>query len=215
MQYYILRRLAQMLPVLFGLTIIVFTIVRLRGDPVMQFVPADASPAEIEVVRKAYGFDRPLLEQYFTFVSKAVQGDFGTSFRYKEPALSLVVEKMPVTIWLTLISLVIAVAIALPAGVISALRQNSALDLAATSVSVIGRAMPNYWLGILLILLFSVQLRWLPVSGSETWVHYVLPAATLGVGTATTLTRLIRSSMLAAGWYPRLVPNVNHCENAG
>ena len=87
MHYYILRRLIQMLPVLFGLTIIVFTIVRLRGDPVMQFVPADESTAEIEVVRKAYGFDRPLTEQYFTFVSNAVRGDFGKSFRYKEPAL--------------------------------------------------------------------------------------------------------------------------------
>lgn len=193
---YILRRLIQMLPVLFLLTILIFGVMRLKGDPVLQFVPPDATAEEIEVARRAYGFDRPLPEQYLSFLSKAVRGDFGNSFRYAEPAMGLVLERVPATLLLTVVSLVVAWVIALPAGMISALRQNSLLDLGATSVSVLGRAMPNYWLGIMLILVFAVQLRWLPVSGTGGWQNLVLPAATLGISVATTLTRLIRSSLL-------------------
>jgi peptide/nickel transport system permease protein len=193
---YVARRLLQMVPVLFLLTIIVFVILRLRGDPVMQFVPPTATPEEIEVTRRAYGFDRPLLVQYASFLGDVARGDFGDSFRYRQPALPLVVERLPLTLLLTLASVLVAWIIALPAGLISALRQNSPVDLAATTVSVIGRAMPNYWLGIMLILVFAVRLDWLPVSGTGSWRHFVLPAFTLGLGTATTLTRLIRSSML-------------------
>jgi len=196
MLVYVLRRLLQMLPVLFLLTIIVFVVLRLRGDPVMQFVPPTATPEEIELTRRAYGFDRPLLVQYVDFLADAGRGDFGQSFRYRQPALPIVLERLPLTLLLTVASLAVAWAIALPAGLISALRQNSPVDLAATTVSVVGRAMPNYWLGIMLILVFAVQLGWLPVSGSGSWQHFVLPAVTLGTSTATTLTRLIRSSML-------------------
>ena len=203
MHRYILRRLLQMIPVLFGLTLIIFCVVRLRGDPVAQFVRSDASPEEVALVRKAYGFDRPLYEQYFTFMRRLAQGDFGDSFRYRQPALPLVLERVPVTVTLALLSLLIAIAIALPAGIISALKQNSIIDLVATGISVIGRAMPNYWLGVLLILLFAVQLQWLPVSGTSSvsgetpsWRYWVLPSLTLGVSVATTFTRLIRSSML-------------------
>ena len=196
MQRYILRRLAQMVPVLFLLTVLIFGVMRLKGDPVLQFVPPDASAEEIEAARHAYGFDRPLIEQYISFLANAVRGDFGTSFRYSEPAMSLVLERVPATLLLTVVSLFVAWLIALPAGMISALRQNSLIDLGATSISVLGRAMPNYWLGIMLILVFAVQLRWVPVSGTGGWKNLILPAATLGIAVATTLTRLIRSSML-------------------
>lgn len=196
MQRYIIRRLVQMVPVLFLLTILIFAVMRLKGDPVLQFVPPDATAEEIQVARHAYGFDRPLTEQYLSFLSHAVRGDFGKSFRYSEPALSLVLERVPATLLLTAISLLVAWLIALPAGMISALKQNSALDLTATTLSVLGRAMPNYWLGIMLILVFAVQLRVLPVSGTGGWRNLILPAATLGISVATTLTRLIRSSML-------------------
>ena len=185
-----------MIPVLLGLTLLIFIILHLRGDPVMQFAPPDATPEDIEVLRHAYGFDRPLGEQYLSFISRAVQGDFGESFRYRQPALPLVLERVPATLTLTFVALVLAWLIALPTGIISAVRQDSVLDLIATGVSVLGRAMPNYWLGIMLILIFSVQLRILPVSGPGDWRHLVLPATTLGVSVATTLTRLIRSSML-------------------
>ena len=196
MQRYILRRLAQMVPVLFLLTVLIFGVMRLKGDPVLQFVPPDASAEEIEAARRAYGFDRPITEQYISFLANAVRGDFGTSFRYSEPALSLVLERVPATLLLTVVSLFVAWLIALPAGMISALRQNSLIDLGATSISVLGRAMPNYWLGIMLILVFAVELRWVPVSGTGGWKNLILPAATLGIAVATTLTRLIRSSML-------------------
>ena len=195
---YIARRLIQTIPVLLMLTGIIFGVTRLRGDPVLQFVAPDATNEEIEITRRAYGFDRPLVEQYFVFLGGVVRGDFGESFRFRQPALPLVLERLPATLSLTFAAMLIAWAIALPTGIISAMRHNSALDFAATSISVVGRAMPNYWMGIMLILLFGVQLRWLPVSGTGDggWRYLVLPAMTLGLGVATTLTRLIRSSML-------------------
>ena len=180
MPRYIISRLLQMVPVLFLLTILIFGVMRLKGDPVLQFVPPDATAEEIEAARHAYGFDRPLIEQYISFVANAVRGDFGTSFRYSEPALSLVLERVPATLLLTVVSLFVAWLIALPAGMISALRQNSLIDLGATSISVLGRAMPNYWLGIMLILVFAVQLRWVPVSGTGGWKNLILARSHLG-----------------------------------
>jgi peptide/nickel transport system permease protein len=194
----IARRLLQTIPVLLLLTAIIFIVTRLRGDPVLQFVAPDATDAEIAVARHAYGFDRPLIEQYAVFMGGVLRGDFGESFRFRQPALPLVLERVPATLTLTVAAMLIAWLIALPTGIISAIRHNSAIDFAATSISVVGRAMPNYWLGIMLILLFGVQLRWLPVSGTGDgeWKYLILPSLTLGLGLATTLTRLIRSSML-------------------
>lgn len=196
MATYLIRRILQMIPVLLLLTVIIFTVTRLRGDPTLQFVEPNASQEEIEIARRAFGFDRPLYEQYFSFLGGALRGDFGVSLRYRTDAMSLVLERVPATLTLTLAALFVSWIVALPTGLISALKQNSAIDLAATGISVIGRAMPNYWMGIMFILIFSVQLGWLPVSGTGDWRHLVLPATTLGLGVATTLTRLIRSSML-------------------
>jgi peptide/nickel transport system permease protein len=185
-----------MIPVLLLLTLIIFTVTRLRGDPTLQYVDPNASQEEIEVARRAFGFDRPLHEQYLSFLGGALRGDFGDSLRYRTDALALVLERVPATLGLTLAALFVSWLVALPTGLISALKQNSPIDLAATGVSVIGRAMPNYWMGIMFILIFGVQLGWLPVSGTGDWRNLVLPALTLGLGVATTLTRLIRSSML-------------------
>jgi peptide/nickel transport system permease protein len=193
---YLIRRLLQMIPVLLLLTLIIFTVTRLRGDPTLQYVDPNASQEEIEVARRAFGFDRPLHEQYLSFLGGALRGDFGDSLRYRTDALDLVLERVPATLQLTLAALIVSWLVALPTGLISALKQNSPIDLAATGLSVIGRAMPNYWMGIMFILIFSVQLSWLPVSGMGDWRNLVLPATTLGLGVATTLTRLIRSSML-------------------
>jgi peptide/nickel transport system permease protein len=194
---YLFRRAAQMVPVLFLVTVIIFFVIRLKGDPIAQLAPVDQmSPQEIEQLRRAYGFDRPLLAQYFDFLAKLVRGDFGDSFRYRQPALGLVVERLPKTAELAAAAVVVGWVIALPLGVIAAVRRNSLVDLAATTASVIGRGLPNYWLGIMLILVFAVSLQWLPVSGSDSIAHLILPATTLGVGLATTLTRLIRSSLL-------------------
>ncbi len=197
MERYLARRVLQMIPVLMLLTLIVFVVIRLKGDPIAQLAPVDLmTPQEIEQVRHAYGFDRPVLVQYVDFLGALTRGDFGTSFRYRQPAMPLVVERLPKTLELAFVAVLVAWVVALPLGIITAVRRNSLTDLVATTASVLGRALPSYWLGIMLILVFAVWLRWLPVSGSDTGVHLVLPAATLGVGLATALTRLIRSSML-------------------
>lgn len=186
-----------MIPVLVLVTLVIFFVIRVKGDPVAQLAPVDLlTPQEIAALRHAYGFDRPIYVQYVDFMVHLAQGDFGTSFRYRQPALPLVIERLPKTVVLALAAALIAWLMALPLGIIAAVRRNSLVDLVATTASVLGRALPNFWLGIILILLFAVSLGWLPVSGSDTPAHLVLPAVTLGVGLATTLTRLIRSSML-------------------
>ncbi len=197
MHRYLIRRSFQMIPVLLLVTMVIFFIIRVKGDPVAQLAPVDLlTPQEIAELRHAYGFDRPIVVQYIDFLRRAVVGDFGTSFRYRQPALPLVIERLPKTVQLAATSALVAWLLALPLGIIAAVRRNSLIDLVATTLSVLGRALPNFWLGIILILTFAVWLQWLPVSGSDTPAHFVLPAATLGVGLATTLTRLIRSSML-------------------
>ena len=197
MQAYLIRRLVQIVPVVLLVTMVIFFIIRVKGDPIAQLAPIDLlTPQEIARMRHAYGFDRPLYVQYVEFLRGLVHGDFGTSFRYRTPALPLVLERLPKTLELALTAAAVAWIVALPLGVIAAVRRNSPIDLVATTASVLGRALPNFWLGIMLILFFAVDLRWLPVSGSDTPLHLVLPAVTLGVGLATTLTRLIRSSML-------------------
>lgn len=185
-----------MIPPLFGLTIVLFVLLRLGGDPVAHLVDPLATPEEIAEVRAAYGFDRPLLEQYFTQLRLIVTGDFGDSYRFKMPAMPLVLERLPATLELALASIVIALLIAVPAGILSAVYQNSPLDLFVTVMSTLGRAMPNFWIGIMLILIIGVELRWLPVAGRDGFASIILPAITLGTGIATTIARVLRSSML-------------------
>jgi peptide/nickel transport system permease protein len=185
-----------MVPVLLGVTLILFLLIRLRGDPLAAYITPEMSRADIEQLRVAYGFDRPLPEQYVTMIARIAQGDFGTSMRYRSSAMPLIIERLPATAQLALTALTIAVLISLPLGLLSALYPNSPVDLFATTMSTMGRAMPNYWVGIMFILLFGVQLRWFPVSGRDDASSLFLPAFTLSLGIATTLTRLLRSSML-------------------
>ncbi len=193
---YLLSRLLQMIPPLIGLTIILFVLLRIGGDPVAHLVDPEASAEEVAKVRAAYGFDRPYYEQYLRQLSMILRGDFGDSFRFRSPAMPLVLERLPATLELALASMFVALLIAIPAGLLSAIYQNSLLDLFVTVGSTLGRAMPNFWIGIMLILFFSVQLRWLPVSGRDEATSIVLPAITLGSSVATALARVLRSSML-------------------
>ena len=179
-----------------GLTLILFILLRVGGDPLAHLVDPEASPAEIEAVRVAYGFDRPLWEQYGRQLSMIVRGDFGDSFRFRTAAMPLVLERLPATLELALAAMIVAIIIAVPAGLFSAIHQNSPIDLIVTSTSTLGRAMPSFWIGIMLILLFAVELRWLPVSGRDKPASIILPAITLGLGVATALARVLRSSML-------------------
>jgi peptide/nickel transport system permease protein len=186
----------QIIPTLFILSLLVFFIVRLKGDPIAQLAPFDINQEELDLLREAYGLDKPLHVQYWKFISKAMVGDFGRSMRYHQPALPIVLERLPATLTLALSALALALVISVPLGIVSALRRGSFIDLIATSLSIIGRAMPSYWLGIMLILFFAVRMEILPVSGMDERGSLVLPTITLGMSLATTLTRMIRSSML-------------------
>jgi peptide/nickel transport system permease protein len=196
MARYLLSRIIQMIPPLIGLTLILFVLLRIGGDPVAHLVHPEASEEEIAAVRAAYGFDRPLYEQYLRQVGLILQGDFGDSFRFRTAAMPLVLERLPATLELALASMLVALLIALPAGLLSAMYQNSPIDLVVTVLSTLGRAMPSFWIGIMLILLLAVQVRLLPVSGRMEPLSIVLPAFTLGAGVATALARVLRSSML-------------------
>lgn len=197
MAAYIFRRILEMIPVLLGITIIIFVLLRLSGDPVVLMLPEDATRAQIDQLRTHLGLDRPIMEQYFIFLGQLIQGDFGESLRYTNQAvLPLVLERLPATLQLSSAALLIAVLISLPAGIIAALNKNRLPDTVATLFAILGEAMPGFWLGMMLILAFSVSLGWLPVSGRDGLESLILPAITLGTSMAAILTRLMRSSLL-------------------
>jgi peptide/nickel transport system permease protein len=193
---YLLRRLWQSLLVLFGVSVVVFLILHLTGDPAALLLPPDATAEDIARFRTAMGFDDPVAVQYIRFLKGAVRGDFGESLRHGEPAMPLVVERLPATFQLAGAGLLIALALAIPAGIISAMKRNTAVDYIATVSALLGQAMPTFWLGIMLILVFSVRLNWLPSSGRGGLEHLILPAITLGLFTTARITRLTRSGML-------------------
>jgi len=196
MKSYLVRRLLQIIPVLLIISFIVFALVFVAGDPVAILLPEDASAAEIASLREALGLDKPFIVQYGIYLKNLFTFNFGDSLRYNEPALPIVLEKLPATFELAFASMVVAVVIAVPLGIWSATKKNSFLDLFASGGSVLGKAMPNFWLGIMLILVFAVNLQLFPVSGRGTFAHLVLPAITLGTSAAAEMARLIRSSML-------------------
>jgi ABC-type dipeptide/oligopeptide/nickel transport system permease component len=190
------RRLLQSLIVLLGVSFVVFFILHLTGDPALVLLPPEASADDIRRFREAMGFNDPFLVQYGRFLLGAVRGDFGQSIRHGEPAFNLVMERMPATFQLAGAALVIALCLAIPAGIISAVRRNSLIDYISTVVALLGQSMPTFWLGIMLILLFSVQFHVLPSSGRGGLEHLVLPAVTLGLFTTARIARLTRSGML-------------------
>jgi peptide/nickel transport system permease protein len=193
---YLLRRLLQSLLVLLGVSFVVFFILYLTGDPALVLLPPDASAEDVQRFREAMGFNDPFIVQYGRFLGGALRGDFGQSIRHGEPAFQLVIERMPATFELAGAGLLIALCLAIPAGIISAVRRNSAVDYIATVVALLGQSMPTFWLGIMLILVFSVQLNLLPSSGRGGLPHLILPAVTLGLFTTARITRLTRSGML-------------------
>ncbi|MGM9967568.1 ABC transporter permease [Rummeliibacillus sp. TYF005] len=193
---FLVKRLLEFIPVLFIISFIVFALVYIAGDPVALMLPEDASTEDIENLRIALGLDQPFIVQYGKYFIGLVTGDFGESFRYNAAALPLVLERLPATLELAVAALTIAIVVSIPLGIWSATRKNTPIDLLATGAAVIGKAMPNFWLGIMLILFFSVILGWFPVSGRGTFIHLVLPAVTLATGIAAEMTRLIRSNMV-------------------
>ena len=196
MTTYFVRRLLQSLIVLLGVSFVVFFILHLTGDPALVLLPPDASPEDVRRFREAMGFNDPFLVQYGRFLGGALRGDFGQSIRHGESAFHLVAERMPATFELAGAALLLALVLSIPAGIISAVRRNTVLDYFSTVVALLGQSMPTFWLGIMLILLFSVQFHLLPSSGRGTLEHLILPAVTLGLFTTARITRLTRSGML-------------------
>jgi ABC-type dipeptide/oligopeptide/nickel transport system permease component len=196
MSVYVARRLSQSVIVLLGISVVVFVILHLTGDPTVLMLPPDVSAEEVARFRKAMGFDDPLPVQYWRFLRGVLQGNFGNSLRHDEPALGLVFERMPATLELTVVALGVAMLLAIPAGIVSAIFRNTALDYVSTMVALIGQAMPTFWLGIMLILVFAVGLQVLPSSGRGGLMNLILPALTLGLFTAARTMRLTRSALL-------------------
>jgi peptide/nickel transport system permease protein len=196
MTAYILGRIANMLLVVLGAVTIVFFLNYLTGDPVGQLLPIDATPADRAELRAKLGYDRPLYEQYYRYISRLVQGDFGESVRYRSPVMPLILQRVPATLQLTVASIAIALLIAIPAGIIAALKRNTILDSGAMFFAMLGQCVPNFWLGLMLIILFGVTWRILPPSGIGTWKHLVMPAVTLGIYSSAILARVLRSSLL-------------------
>ena len=219
------RRILGAIPVLLGISFLVFMLMHIApGDPVSLLLGDDATPADIEQTRRELGLDKPLLVQYWDFLSRAVRGDFGRSLKFNEPVMKLVFERLPATIELAFISLVVAIIIAVPLGVYSAIKHNSLFDHAGMSVALIGVSLPNFWLGIMLIYFLGGQLNLLPVAGrieygievkpitnlylidslitgnfTAFWSalqHLLMPAFTLGTSLAAIVTRISRSSVL-------------------
>ncbi|HXJ78534.1 MAG TPA: nickel ABC transporter permease [Candidatus Methylomirabilis sp.] len=196
MTSYLVRRGWQSLLVLLGVSAVVFLILHLTGDPALLLLPPDATAEDIARFRTAMGFDDPVFVQYIRFLRGALRGDFGESVRHGEPAMSLVLERLPATFELAGAGLLLALCLAIPAGIVSAVKRNTAVDYISTVMALLGQAMPTFWLGIMLILVFSVRLSWLPSSGRGDVEHLVLPAITLGLFTTARIARLTRSGML-------------------
>lgn len=196
MQRYILRRVLQSVLALLAISMLVFCMSRMTGDPVMLMLPDDASPEDIAQLRHALGLDRPLPVQYWVFLSRAVQGDFGRSIKGQMPVVDMLKERLPNSLKLGGVALGIAVLLAFPLGVVAAVHKGTALDTMANIVAVLGQSLPQFWVGIVLIQIFAVRLRWLPVAGVGSVWHYVLPAFTLGWFVVAGMMRLLRSSML-------------------
>ena len=193
---YILKRLALALAVAFAVSMISFLLLRLSGDPAIAIAGEGARQADIEMVRKTYGFDRPLPVQYADWLGKTLRGDFGESIYFKQPAAPLIFAKLKVTMALGLTSILFALAISVPLGVLAAVYRNSWIDRFCLALAVLGQALPNFFFALLLIMLFSITLHWLPVSGSDTWQHFVMPTIALGYYAAPAFMRLIRAGMI-------------------
>lgn len=193
---YILKRLGLALLVALAVSATAFILLRLSGDVAAALAGEGARQEDIDLIRKTYGLDRPLIVQYLEWLWRTVQGDFGMSLYFKTPVADLVFAKLPVTVILGVSSLLFALAISIPLGVLAAVYQNTWIDRLALGVAVVGQALPNFFFALILIMVFSITLRWLPVSGSGTWLHFVMPTIALGYYVAPAFMRIIRAGMV-------------------
>ena len=193
---YILKRISLAVLVALAVSVIAFLLLRLSGDPAIAIAGEGARQADIELIRQTYGFDRPLPVQYMAWLGKALQGDFGDSIYFKTPAGPLIFAKLQTTLMLGLASLVFALLVSVPLGVLAAIYKNTWIDRLCLVTAVVGQALPNFFFALLLIMFFSISLQLLPVSGSDTWLHFVMPTIALGYYVAPAFMRLIRAGMI-------------------
>lgn len=196
MTAYIARRIAQTVVVVLGVSVLSFGMMFLTGDPTMVMAGENWTRQQVEAFRHQMGFDRPWPEQYAAFVTHAVRGDFGVSIRQQQPVFQLIVERVPATLELAGSAMAITVAVGIPLGVQAAMHRNTALDRGAMGLALLGQSMPVFWLGLLLVLVFSVWLGWFPVAGRGGLAHLVLPGLTLGLFSLAYTARITRSAML-------------------
>ncbi|MEI8400775.1 MAG: ABC transporter permease [Alcaligenaceae bacterium] len=193
---YLIKRLGLAVLVALTVSVIAYMLLYLSGDPALAIAGEGARQADIDLIRKTYGFDRPLIVQYGDWLLKLLKGDLGVSMYFKTDVAPLIFSKLETTLLLALYALVVALAISVPLGVLAAIYKNSWIDRVCLAVAVVGQAMPNFFFALILIMLFSISWRLLPVSGSGTWQHFVMPAITLGYYAAPAFMRLIRAGMI-------------------
>jgi ABC-type dipeptide/oligopeptide/nickel transport system permease component len=196
MLQYLFKRLWHTVYVIIGVSVISFFFIHLSGDPVMLMLPGDASNQEIEDLREQLGFNDPIYVQYLRFAWQALRGKFGHSMYYKVPAMELILERLPASLELAVAAMLIALVVAVPIGIISAVRRGSLLDMGSMLGALFGLSMPHFWLGIMLIMIFSVKLGWLPTSGRGSLAHLIMPSVALGLSLMAMFARLTRSVML-------------------
>lgn len=194
---YAIRRLLAIIPILIGISFIVFAMMNIiPGDPGTLMLGDKATQAQKDMLNEQLGYNRPFAERYWQFLTDAVQGDLGDSYRTRQPVMDEIMVRFPKTLRLAVLSLLTAMLIGIPLGILSAVRQYSKIDVISTTMALLVAAIPTFWMGLLLMLLFSLQLNWLPASGSETWRHYIMPTITLALPLASSLLRLTRLTML-------------------
>ncbi|NQW84781.1 MAG: ABC transporter permease [Alcaligenaceae bacterium] len=193
---YLVKRLGLAVLVALTVSVIAYLLLYLSGDPALAIAGEGASQADIDLIRKTYGFDRPLIVQYGDWLLKLLRGDLGVSMYFKTDVAPLIFSKLSTTLLLAVYALTVALAISVPLGVLAAIYKNSWIDRLCLAVAVVGQSMPNFFFALILIMLFSISWRLLPVSGSGTWQHFVMPAITLGYYAAPAFMRLIRAGMI-------------------
>jgi peptide/nickel transport system permease protein len=195
---YLIQRLGQSLLTLLGLSVIVFALAHLSGDPVSLLAPPEASAEDMARLRAKLGLDKPLHTQYLIYITQAAQGDFGESIRWKTPAMGLILDRFPNTLLLSASAILFGICLAIPVGIVSAVKRGTLFDSVGKVVALIGQSMPSFWIGILLIMAFALYFPIFPTSGMGTAAHLVLPSLTLGGYVAASMMRVTRSAMLDA-----------------
>ena len=193
---YALKRFGVSILVAITVSVVTFTLLRLSGDPAVAMAGEGATEADVQYVRQHYGFDRPLVVQYGAWAAKAVQGNFGDSYYLKQPVAQILLERLPVTMTLGALALSFALVLSIPLGVLAAIRPNSLIDRFALTLAVVGQALPSFFFALVLILFLGVQWRLLPISGSDSWLNFIMPAIALGYYATPAFMRLTRAGML-------------------